>query len=42
METYDISEDRTASVVKVQDGEKMVIIKENGSLVKFIDLTPSR
>ena len=42
METYDISDDRTVSVVKVQDGEKTVIIKENGSLVKFIDLTPSR
>jgi len=42
METYDISDDRTVSVVKVQDGEKMVIIKENGSSVKFIDLTPSR
>ena len=42
METYDISDDRTAGVVKVQDGEKMVIIKGNGSLVKFIDLTPSR
>jgi len=33
METYDISDDRTVSVVKVQDGEKMVIIKENGSSV---------
>ena len=42
METCDISDDRTVSVVQVQDGEKMVIIKENGSLVKFIDLTPSR
>ena len=41
MEMYDISDDRTVSVVKVQD-EKMVVIKENGSLVKFIDLTPSR
>jgi len=42
METYSGSDDRTFSVVKLQDGEKIVIIKENGSFVKFIDLTPSR
>jgi len=42
METYDISDDRTVSVVKLQDGEKIVIIKEKGSFVKFNELTPSR
>jgi len=39
MESYHISDDRTVSVVKLQDGEKIVNMKVNKPFEKSIDLT---
>jgi len=38
MESYHISDDRTVSVVKLQDGEKIINMKVNGPFEKSIDL----
>jgi len=42
MESYHISDDRTVSVIKLQDGQKVVNVKVNGSLEKSVNFTPSR